>query len=103
MRRRNSKRPARRERFVNEPHDSDQACPPFGTGVTDPFHLYLKQVVTLHRAMFEKLLFQEPAVAPELASLFAETGRIYLEIAADLERRYGASDRILNNILKPES
>ena len=43
---------------------------------------YLKQVVTIHQAMFEKLLFDEDAaVGLELAELFQDAGRTYLQLA----------------------
>jgi hypothetical protein len=53
--------------------------------------------------MFEKLLFQQHTVRPELAQLFEDVGQSYLDIARDIERRYGAPGSRLNNILKPES
>jgi hypothetical protein len=44
--------------------------------------IYLKQVVTIHQAMFEKLLFDEDAaVSLELAELFQDAGRTYLQIS----------------------
>ena len=43
---------------------------------------YIKQVVMIHQAMFEKLLFDEnAAVNPELAELFHDAGRTYLQIS----------------------
>jgi hypothetical protein len=43
---------------------------------------YLKQVVTIHQALFEKLLFAEDAaVSLELAELFQDAGRTYLQIS----------------------
>jgi len=43
---------------------------------------YLKQVVAIHQAMFERLLFDEDAaVSPDLADLFHDAGRTYLQIA----------------------
>jgi hypothetical protein len=43
---------------------------------------YIKQVVTIHQAMFEKLLFdQDAAVSLELAELFQDAGRTYLQIS----------------------
>lgn len=64
---------------------------------------HLKQVVVLHHAMFEKLLFQERGVPPELAQVFDDAGRTYLQIAREIERHYAPSGLRLNNILKPES
>lgn|GEM_PF-5154635 len=43
---------------------------------------YLKQVVAIHQAMFEKLLFDDDAtVGLELAELFHDAGKIYQQIA----------------------
>jgi len=43
---------------------------------------YMKQVVAIHQAMFEKLLFEEnAAVSLELAELFRDAGRTYLQIS----------------------
>jgi hypothetical protein len=42
----------------------------------------MKQVVAIHQAMFEKLLFDEGAtVGLELAELFDDAGRTYLQIS----------------------
>ena len=44
--------------------------------------IYLKQVVAIHQAMFERLLFAEDAaVSLELAELFHDAGKTYLQIA----------------------
>jgi len=43
---------------------------------------YMKQVVAIHQAMFERLLFDEDAaVSPDLADLFHDAGRTYLQIS----------------------
>ena len=43
---------------------------------------YMKQVVAIHQAMFEKLLFDEDAAAShDLAELFHDAGRTYLQIS----------------------
>jgi len=43
---------------------------------------YMKQVVMIHQAMFEKLLFAEDAtISLDLADLFHDAGRTYLKIA----------------------
>lgn len=43
---------------------------------------YLRQVVSIHQAMFEKLLFDEDAaVGRDLAELFQDAGKTYLQIA----------------------
>jgi hypothetical protein len=42
----------------------------------------LKDVVSIHRVMFEKLLFEEDSdIGPELAELFEDAGNTYLRIA----------------------
>jgi hypothetical protein len=53
------------------------------------FHrLYLRQVVSIHQAMFQKLLFEEDsAIGLDLAELFQDVGKAYLQI----------SDRISEN------
>jgi hypothetical protein len=43
---------------------------------------YMKQVVAIHQAMFEKLLFAEKAaVSLDLAELFHDAGKTYLQIS----------------------
>jgi hypothetical protein len=42
------------------------------------FRAELMQVVTLHQAMFQKLLFEHPALPLELAELFEDAGNVYL-------------------------
>jgi hypothetical protein len=50
---------------------------------------YMKQVVAIHQAMFEKLLFDENAVvSPELAELFQDAGRTYLQISERISETY---------------
>jgi hypothetical protein len=47
----------------------------------------MKQVVTIHQAMFEKLLFdQDAAVSLELAELFQDAGRTYLQISERISK-----------------
>lgn len=54
----------------------------------DFFRSQLKQVVSIHRAMFEKLLFEEDSeVSPELAELFEDAGKSYLQIAERISDR----------------
>jgi hypothetical protein len=44
--------------------------------------IYLKQVVAIHHAMFERLLFAEDAaMSLELAELFDAAGKTYRQIA----------------------
>ena len=50
--------------------------------VVDFYRLQLRQVVTIHQAMFQKLLFEEDsAVRLELAELFQDVGKSYLQIS----------------------
>jgi len=56
--------------------------------LVDFFRAHLKQVVSIHRVMFEKLLFEEDsAVGPELAELFEDAGKTYLKIAEHISQR----------------
>jgi len=46
------------------------------------------QVVSIHRVMFEKLLFDEDSdVGPELAELFEDAGKTYLQMASRISDR----------------
>ena len=48
--------------------------------LVDFYRDHLKQVVSIHRVMFEKLLFdRDLAVGPELAQLFQDVGETYLK------------------------
>ena len=48
----------------------------------------MKQVVAIHQAMFERLLFDEnAAVSLELAELFQDAGKTYLQIAERISER----------------
>ena len=50
---------------------------------------YLKQVVAIHQAMFERLLFAEDAtVSIDLAELFHDAGLTYLQIAERINESY---------------
>ena len=54
----------------------------------DFFRSQLKDVVSIHRVMFEKLLFEEVSdIGPELAELFEDTGKTYLQIAERISDR----------------
>lgn len=49
---------------------------------------YLRQVVSIHQAMFEKLLFEEhSSVGLDLAELFQDAGKKYLQIAASINEK----------------
>jgi hypothetical protein len=61
----------------------------------DFFRSHLKQVVSIHRVMFEKLLFEEDSdVGPELAELFEDAGKTYLRIAESISDRCHSSESI---------
>ena len=52
---------------------------------------YLKQVVSIHQAMFARLLFDDDsAVGPELAELFQDIGRTYLQISEQINENYSS-------------
>jgi hypothetical protein len=54
----------------------------------DFFRTYLKQVVTIHHVMFEKLLFQSNGIPLELAELFEDAGNVYLDISEQISKRH---------------
>ncbi len=56
--------------------------------VVDFLRSHLQQVVTIHYAMFEKLLFQGEGLPLELADLFEDAGNAYLNISDQIGRRY---------------
>ena len=63
--------------------------------VVDFFRIHLMQVVSIHRVMFEKLLFEEDsAVGPELAELFEDAGKTYLRIAERISERCYSSQAV---------
>ena len=48
----------------------------------DFFRSHLRQVVTIHQSMFQKLLFEEDDdVGTDLAELFKDVGKTYLRIS----------------------
>lgn len=50
---------------------------------------YMKQVVAIHQAMFEKLLFDEDApVSLDLAELFQDAAKTYLQISERINETY---------------
>ena len=52
------------------------------------FRSHLQEVVSIHRLMFEKLLFEDDSdVGPELAELFEDAGKTYLKIAERISDR----------------
>jgi hypothetical protein len=51
----------------------------------DFFRSHLRQVVSIHQAMFQKLLFEDDAaVGVELAELFQDVGKTYLRISEQI-------------------
>jgi hypothetical protein len=68
----------------------------FEAGIlVDFFRSHLKQVVSIHRVMFEKLLFEEDsAVGLELAELFEDAGKTYLQIAERISERCSSRQSI---------
>ena len=93
MRRPNTKPPRRDRREHLQRH---HLGPDIEAGtVVDFFRSHLKQVVSIHRVMFEKLLFEEDSdVGPELAELFEDTGKTYLQIAERISDRCHSSEPI---------
>jgi len=58
------------------------------SSVVNFFRSHLKQVISIHRVMFEKLLFEEDSdVGLELAELFEDAGKTYLQIAEQISKR----------------
>jgi hypothetical protein len=54
----------------------------------DFFRDHLKEMVTIHQAMFEKLLFEEDsAVGQDLAELFKDVGKTYVQISERISER----------------
>ena len=45
------------------------------------FRTELREIVSTHKIMFEKLLFQEEELPPELSVLFEDVGNRYLDIS----------------------
>ncbi len=56
--------------------------------IVDFFRSYLKEVVTIHHVMFEKLLFESEGVPLELAELFEDAGNVYISISERISKRY---------------
>lgn len=49
---------------------------------------HLTQVVSMHRVMFEKLLFQSKGVPLELAELLEDVGNTYLEFSEKISKEH---------------
>lgn len=61
----------------------------------DFFRAHLRQVVSIHRVMFERLLFEEDSdLGPELAELFEDAGKTYLQIAERISDRCRSGEPI---------
>ncbi len=56
--------------------------------ITEYFQTYLQQVVTLHTAIFQKLLFESEGVPLHLAELFEDAGNTYLDLSDDIVRHH---------------
>ncbi len=61
----------------------------------------LMQTVTIHHAMFDKLLFQQQALPLELAQLLEDAAQTYLKFSREIELHHDGSDPMLNTIRKP--
>jgi hypothetical protein len=62
--------------------DSDLTREIDASATVDFSRSYLRQVVAIHQAMFEKLLFdRDAAVSLDLAELFQDAGKTYLKIS----------------------
>ena len=87
MRRRNSRPPTSGLARLRRSSAPDTAK--FEASIlVDFYRSHLRQVVTIHQAMFQKLLFEEDSAAgPELAELFQDTGKTYLQIAKRISER----------------
>jgi hypothetical protein len=57
------------------------------------FRSELMQVVTVHQAMFQKLLFEHPALPLELAELFEDAGNVYLGFSEAISAQHLTSRR----------
>jgi hypothetical protein len=54
--------------------------------VVDYFRSHLQQVVTLHTAMFQRLLFEGEGVPLELAELFDDAGNTYISLSESISK-----------------
>jgi hypothetical protein len=53
----------------------------------DFLRAHLQQVVTIHQAMFDKLLFaDDAALGRDLATLFRDAGKTYLQLSDRIDR-----------------
>jgi hypothetical protein len=55
----------------------------------DFYRSHLRQIVSIHHAMFQKLLFEEQsAVDLDLAELFQDVGKTYLRISERINETF---------------
>lgn len=54
--------------------------------LTDFFGYHVKEVITIHRIMFERLLFQEERPTLALAELLEDAANTYMDFAAEISR-----------------
>jgi len=57
------------------------------------FRKDLRQIVSIHLAMFQKLLFQDEELPLELADLFEDVGNSYLGLSEQISEQYLARRR----------
>lgn len=74
--------------------------------IVDHLRSYLQQVVTLHTAMFQRLLFDGEGVPLELAELFEDAGNTYISLSESisrhhLQRRLSQVEEQLDSSVKP--
>ena len=79
-----------RRRNMRQSHNQLQYRTQQNTSATVEFsRTYMKQVVAIHQAMFEKLLFDEDAaVSPDLAELFHDAAKTYLQISERINETF---------------
>ena len=58
--------------------------------LTDFFGYHVREVVTIHRIMFERLLFQEERPTLALAELLEDAANTYMDFAAEISRNQRA-------------
>lgn len=56
--------------------------------IVDHMRSYLQQVVTLHTAMFQRLLFEGEGVPLELAELFEDAGNTYISLSESISKHH---------------
>jgi hypothetical protein len=88
MRHRSTRRSRNRLRY--RPRISSAVTNRENTSATVEFsRTYMKQVVAIHQAMFEKLLFDDNAtVSLDLAELFHDAARTYLQISERINETF---------------